>query len=57
MKFEVYRIQPNKIVRRIAETVYLEDAQAVLANWHDGHIMNAAGRIVVRKVDGKLVVP
>ena len=47
MVFEVYRLRQDDIVRKIAETRYLEDAQAVLANWHSGHI--------VRIIDGKVV--
>jgi hypothetical protein len=49
MKYLVFRQQPNREIVKIAETVYLEDAQQVLTNWHSGFINRMDGTTVFEK--------
>lgn len=56
MDYHVYGITPGGQTIHIAQTVYLEDAQAVLKNWHDGHILRHLGEMIIKKENGKEVV-
>lgn len=49
MKFKVFRQIADSTFVEIAQTIFMEDADAVLNNWHSGMVATIDGAIVTTK--------